>query len=301
MTSSQHKRRKAQQNRPQLLDQFSERDIRSWLSISEELKEYWYRLHYHLLGLQQAHINVLCDSLLQTQSVFIKVDNWIRIVDHLYTLEPLSAKGSLINGGRFNIGKGLDNNPFPAFPALYIAENYDTAYLEKFGGTTRHNKNTLSGEEFSLRKSNSFSSIRLNGELHQIFDLTRTNNLNKFTNIIKTFKMPSDLKALTKKLNIPPPYLITKPSHLKRSFMATSWQHFPIMYDMPSNSQIFARILILAGFEGILYRSSKSKNNCVAVLLDNFDDSESHINLSDPAPTQVKHTKLDKNNWKDLI
>jgi hypothetical protein len=57
-----------------------------------------------------------------------------RIVDYRYSLDPLSTAGSVRNdGGRFNIGAALSPGAFTAFPALYVAEDYPTAFLERFG------------------------------------------------------------------------------------------------------------------------------------------------------------------------
>ena len=110
-------------------------------------------------------------------------------MDYRYSLEPLSAKGSLAHGGRFNVGQNIDSSRFSSFPCLYVAEDYDTA----------------------------------------------------------------------------------------------------------ANSQIFARFLKEAGFEGVLYRSTKCRGLCAALFPDNLGGSDSYIELADRAPPEVKIKRLDHN------
>ena len=58
---------------------------------------------------------------------------WVRIVTYQYSLEPLSYAGDLRDiGGRFKAGAELENGTLKPRPALYIAENLETAFREKF-------------------------------------------------------------------------------------------------------------------------------------------------------------------------
>ncbi len=289
-----------QQGRIHHLDQFNQDDIRLWKAMSVGLISYWVRLFYFLEGQRNLYGDEISNALREVDSLTVNIVEWNRIVDWQYSLEPLSAVGSTKAGGRFNIGSDLDSRKFPAFPALYCAENCETAYAEKFGTTETRSKTKLSGDELALRDNNSFASIRIKGKVHNIFDLQKAVNLKKFSEIINSFKMPNELKELAISLNIPPPWLVTSPSQLKTTMLEENWRQWPVQYDIPSNSQIFGRLLVAAGFEGILYPSTKGTKKCLAIFLENFNGSESFLELMDASPKGVKHNKLDKSTWSNL-
>lgn len=284
-----------------LLDQFQEADLKHWQQMSDELDSFRVQTFYHLEGLRNLYEDKLLNSLQQTPSISVNVDNWQCIVEYRYSLEPLSAKGSLINGGRFNIGSDINSAIFQPVPALYCAENYETAYEERFGTTHNSNQNKLSGQEFALRTTGSFSCVVLKGNIFNVFDLTKTSNLRRFVDIIKTFELTKEIEDLAKFLKIPQPWLLTKPSDLKKVFLDPNWRQIPVLHDIPANSQVFGRLLVTAGFEGILYPSTKGPNHCLAVFLHNIDGSESHLELADPTPPGTIYNRLDADTWPELI
>ena len=53
------------------------------------------------------------------------------------------------------------------------------------------------------------------------------------------------------------------------------------------DSQIFGRLLMAAGFEGMRYPFTKGQHNCIAVFLNNLDGSDSYIELFDEPPSGV--------------
>jgi hypothetical protein len=95
-----------------------------------------------------------------------------------------------MRGGRFNIGDDLDPGQFAPFPALYVAENYETAYAERFGAVTAAEAGGFTGQEYALRQPGSFSAVRLSGEAHQIFDLRNARALEPFVDVVRRFPMP---------------------------------------------------------------------------------------------------------------
>jgi hypothetical protein len=112
--------------------------------------------------------------------------------------------------------------------------------------------------------------------------------------------MPKELKELGIPLGIGPPWLITTPSQLKQSLLEAHWRQWPIQYEIPSNSQIFGRLLVNSGFEGIQYPSTKGKKNCIAIFLENLVGSKSYIELVDTPPPGVSYKKLDADTWQNL-
>ncbi len=281
-----------------LLDQFSTQDLRRWKRNSNLLNRYRVRQFYELEGLRELSRESLVDALKQTPYDHLRINEWARIVNYRYSDQPLSAKGSLFGGGRFNIGSNLDSSRFTPFPALYIATDYDTAYAERFGSPPNSGPG-LQPHELSLVSPRSFTNVCLNGEAHGLFDLRSQRNLSRFSKIISEFRMPSELLQLATDLGLPGPLLLTKPKLLFDSLMGT-WTDMPSQYGLPSNSQIFARFVREAGFEGIVYKSTKGPGICVALFLDMWEGSDSYVELGDEAPFSSTITRLDQNSAKDL-
>ena len=152
-------KKKNQPNNSILLDKFSDADLRTWNRVAELSEEYHVKLFYHLESLRIIHHKDLCRALQNRPSLTMKEDNWWRFIDHEYTNTPLSAKGSITKGSRFNIGNDLGSMGFKPFPVLYIAEDEETAKTEKFG--VRKAANGLSNEELALRKTSSYTAVQI--------------------------------------------------------------------------------------------------------------------------------------------
>jgi len=110
-----------------LLDQFSLGDIRKWSRLRDELAGMHWEF-FSNLAFQRSKIENQLKSALGTAAVRdYRFKGWQRLVTYQYSDDPLSVEGSLVDpGGRFNIGD-IDQARFPVFPALYIAEDKDTA------------------------------------------------------------------------------------------------------------------------------------------------------------------------------
>ena len=147
------------------LERFTDADLRTWKRQAQDLERYHVQLFFHLEGQRALCHEDLCDALRQSAPASIVVDRWARIVDYKYSLQPLSAAGSLVHGGRFNIGGDLDPGKFPVFPALYLAEDYDTAYAERFGQRPSAS-GQLDGHEYACAQLATLSKpIRDSGQL----------------------------------------------------------------------------------------------------------------------------------------
>lgn len=289
----------SQTNSPVILEKFDEVNFKAWNKLSKQLDEFNLKLFYHLEGLRAYHHEALCDALRDTKIIELRHSDWWRCVDFQYSNEFLSSKGSMIKGGRFNIGNDLGTMGFKPFPALYLAETKDVAECEKFG--LEKVANGLSNQELALRKPTSFAAIRLEFELHNVYDLTKLTNLKKFSNIISEFHITSELKDLALEINKNLAELITSPKMLKDNLLSNGWRYYPVQHNIPSNSQLFGRMLKDAGFEAIMYPSTKfNKKNCMAIFTENLMHSASYIETMDKAPNSVKHKRLDSDNWLEL-
>jgi len=281
------------------LENFTDTDLRTWKRQAEDLERYHVQLYFHLEGLRALRHEDLCDALRQSAPASITVDCWARIVDYKYSLQPLSAAGSLVRGGRFNIGNDLDPGKYPAFPALYLAEDYGTAYAERFGQRPSASGG-LEGHEYALRAPGSFTSVNVNGQFHNLFDLRNARNLREFTKIVSAFDLPKELRDLAASGRIKGPLLVKNAGQLKDSLLAHNWRLYPSQYEIPANPQVFGRLVIDAGFDGVVYESTKGPKACVALFPTNFPGSESHVELADEPPRGATHTRLDQESWREI-
>ncbi|MCR4330834.1 MAG: RES family NAD+ phosphorylase, partial [Patescibacteria group bacterium] len=202
-------------------------------------------------------------------------------------------------GGRFNVGRDLDPTQFPVFPCLYCGSDFQTAYAEKFGVVAT--PTVLEAHQLALRIPESFTAVRLQINISHIFDLQKISNLTLFTAVIRKFRMSAELKELAKQLGKKPPWLIQEADQLRAALLANDWRAFPMQLGIPANSQVFASLLIEAGFEGVLYPSSKGGGQCIAIFPQNFHDAQSSVNLLDRAPLPSCISSLNSESLLELI
>jgi RES domain-containing protein len=83
-------------------------------------------------------------------------------------------------GGRFNYGVDIDSARFAAFPALYLAESFETGLREMQGLTREDNRDGLSASELNLCAEHGVAWVPIKGTVSNIFDLTKVSNLDGF-------------------------------------------------------------------------------------------------------------------------
>jgi hypothetical protein len=66
-----------------------------------------------------------------------------------------------------------------------------------------------------------------------------------------------------------------------------------VQFDLPAPSQVFGDLLRDAGFEAVLYPSTRGDGHCVAVFPDNFKSSRSFLEVAPPVPREASMTRLD--------
>ena len=115
------------------LDRFSEKSLQQWQTASRDLDEFQDSLHFGPEPERRRYRAELIASLNSVGGVELSLRNWSRLVTYQFSMNPLSAAGSLHDiGGRFNAGIDLDSQTLDPWPALYLAEDYETAFREKF-------------------------------------------------------------------------------------------------------------------------------------------------------------------------
>lgn len=259
--------------------------------------------HYCYFARQRAGIFDELKLSLAEKCIEYEFHHWQRVVDYKYTLTPLSAKGSIVDpaGGRFNIGD-IDQTRLPRFPALYLAEDRETAYKEKFSLPDKLTKeyNGITAEQLVLTSNKSITIVCLKGKIKQVLDLRKSETLKKFFKLIKPITLPKKFLKRARHLNVFPMHEVKTLEELLKTIFAPDWRVQPMIYDVPSNSQILGQIAHAAGIEGILYPSKiSSKKSCLAVFPDNFENSPSYISIEDATP-EICISKLDYATFPDL-
>jgi hypothetical protein len=178
------------------LERFTTASLHQWITAATRVEALHRALYFGLETLRQRDGPRLIDAVRSCTHNDYSIDHWSRIVDYRYSLEPLSVAGSLRgDGGRFNIGSALGPSAFTAFPALYCAADYPTAFLECFGAPPGPSSSGLTGEELALRKPTSFTHVSVRGQLENVLDVTDPATLRPIVDIIKEFQIPKPCRA----------------------------------------------------------------------------------------------------------
>lgn len=282
-----------------ILDMFSSLDLRRWRSFGSDVDRYHYDFFYSLESQRAANHDKIIESLSEVDGINFDKSNCARVVDYEFSSNPLSSVGSLRHvGGRFNIGSRVDPGRFNPFPALYLASDEQTARLEKFPEPINKNSK-LKPEEYALSNKKSHTIVFVECRLTNVFDLTKTKNLNNLVNTMKKFEIPKGVHEKAKDIGLGVPRLVKNSKELLNTIMMEDWRYLPAQHSLPSNSQILGNLLQAADFSGVLYKSTKGKGKCLAVFPKTFDKSDSYIRIEDKAPKEV-NVELNSKTWKKL-
>ena len=282
-----------------LLDRTSVGHIRHFRDVENQGRRLQWDFYAALEQQRGEHSNAIQKAILEAAQGPFSFNRWQRIVDFHRSLTPLSTRGSVLTdpGGRFNVGD-IDASKFPSFPALYLASDHATALLEKFGPADE--TRGLASNDYALRPSTSYSCLLLRGELESIIDLNEPQRLEPFVDIIKTFEIPKDLPKRAQQLGLENPSLVRSATDLVSVLTTVTWRVFPMQFDVPSTSQIFGRLAMSAGVEGILYPSSKTGHECLAIFPTKIS-GKSFVELESPVPDAVRHRRLDADTFQDFL
>lgn len=278
------------------LDRFSSADLERWRRLSADLDEYTDVLYFGLEPQRQRHQEELRQALANVPPYPLPIDSWVRLVAWQYSLNPLSAAGSLTAiGGRFNIGIDVDKAMADPWPALYLADNLETAFRERFQLARGDSVDGLAPEELALHRVDSFSSVFLSGHLDRVFDLTAPHALDALCAVLKRMKLPNEVKAIERRLKLSTnqrAFMVRTPQRLLDEVLEKNWRTAPVQFGLPSVSQIFAGMVREAGFEAIRYPSSKGCGHCVALFPDRLVSERTTLRLRDDAPAGIRQREL---------
>jgi hypothetical protein len=284
-----------------ILDSFTEAQLDDWTRGGDLLQRLADKVYFELELLRAAKYDALCDALRSSPGVSIDVNGWSRVTDWRWSLSPLSPAGSIKGiGGRFNIGETLDRARGQAFPCLYVAQSVETAYGEYFGASLSSQMGPLMLGELALRRESSFTTFLLNGRLDRVLDLREDTSLKPFADIIRRFNISSLTKAAFRSAGLPQREIIRSAKQLRRRLLMEpkAWRQEPTVFGIPVASQIFGRFARDADWEAILYPSLRGTGLCLGIFTENFQASDSRIEVVGAVPNGATHTVLDKNHLR---
>lgn len=276
------------------LDRFTEANLEQWKAVSADLDSLQATLFFSLEPARRNLRPDLIAALQKQPALHFAFTDWVRVVTYQYSDEPLSSAGSLYEyGGRFNAGIDLDANTLNPWPALYLAENYATAYREKFQLAHDGRVDGLDANELSLKQGDSHATVILCGQVTRIFDMTKAAHLDDVAKVLARITMPAEAKAYMKRLRIPnnAMYMLRTGKQLHDAVVEKNWRVLPAQFGLPAQSHVMAELVRAAGFEGILYQSTKGNGKCLAIFPEALDGG-SFIELRDPAPSSVQYPRL---------
>jgi hypothetical protein len=283
-----------------LLEYFSDQDLIAWRTRGADIQKYHY-LWYFELERQRASVQLqLLEALGVVSGISIDLAGWGRSLAYKYSSTPLSCVGSLKwVGGRFNYGIDIDSTRFAPFPALYLAEDMETGLREMQGLTRETTRAGLTASELNLCAKNGVAWVAIAGNVSNIFDLTNPDGLSGLVRVISKFKLSRDVRTAEDRLHAKPLKLVTTTEELFASIMTESWREIPTLVSTPSNSQLFGHLLSLAGFEGVLYSSTRTRKRNLALLTRQFENSTSVIRAISP-PATATQCELSSLTYRDL-
>jgi hypothetical protein len=285
--------------RSYLLDQFSAGDLRAWAERHDEALAFHWAFYAALLDQRSRIREEINHAIREAATGPFEIDSWHRVIPYEYSFQPLSAVGSVkvLNGGRFNFG-GIDPEKFPEFAALYLAKDRETALAEKLG-IPRPEAEQLGALDLALRSEGSTTMVMVKGHLEEVVDLTTIERLDRLVTLINGFTVPPELLRRAKRIGLPTPTIVKSIGELEKALLAPDWREWPAVFDVPATSQVFGQEVRAAGVEAIVYPSSKTNTQCVAIFPDMLGPN-SFVELIGPAPPDVE-TRLDATNWRRFV
>lgn len=272
-------------------------DILKSKAYFEQLVEFHWQ-YYSELAFQRNQIREQLKSCLREKACPFQCSRWQRVVKYRYSLSPLSTKGSLVDpGGRFNVGE-IDRTRYPVFPALYLACDKGTALAEVLG--REEDAAPLTPEELALTKPDSITVISVSCKLESVLDVRDGANLAGFVNLVRDFRLSRSLTEKARKFRFPV-RLVRSTTELLAALEQRDWRNWPMACDVPAACQVFGGLVMNAGIEGILYNSSITQKQCLAIFPQNFQNSSAFVQIDDTAPNVGVRCRIDSSNFNDVF
>ena len=283
-----------------LLEYFSDHQLVAWRTRGEKIQKYHYLWYFELESQRASTQPKILEALSTVPGISIDLASWGRAVAYKYSATPLSCVGSLKwVGGRFNYGIDVDSTRFSPFPALYLAEDIETGLREMQGLTRETTRAGLTAAELNLFSKNGVAWIAVSGKVSNVYDLTHPEGLSGLVQVLAKFKLSKRVRDAENRLRANPLKLVRTAGELFQSIMTESWREYPTLVSTPSNSQLLGHLLSLAGFEGVLYSSTRTGKKNLALFTRQFENSSSIVRAMAP-PAAATQCELSSSTYRDL-
>ncbi len=170
---------------------------------------------------------------------------------------------------------------------------------EMHGLTREMTRAGLSANELNLCAKDGVAWIAVSGKVSNIFDLTHARGLAGIVKVLSQFKLSKRVRDEETKLRANPLQLVATVRQLFESVMTESWREFPTLVSTPANSQLLGHLLSLAGFEGVLYSSTRTGKKNLALFTRQFENSASIVRAIAP-PSSATRCELSSSTYKEL-
>jgi RES domain-containing protein len=277
------------------LEEFTQGSLAKWREAGRNLDQLSAELFFSLERHRSRCSAELIDAVRAAASGPRSFTGWSRLVDYQYTNQPLSLAGSLKgDGGRFNIGAALNPATYTPFPALYAAEDFATAFRERFAMDQHQSVGGLTAGEIALRRDSSFSQVALHIHVESVIDVGDLSSLKAIAGIFGRIQMPASVGKLARRLGLKAPWLVRSASGLQQQLLHSNWRVNPVQYGLPANPQIFGRLCVAAGVHAILYPSARNAGRqCVALYPQNWRETACRVELVGPCPPELAVQRVD--------
>lgn len=223
--------------------------------LNQTQRDFWRVFQAFLFQEREKRINEIYSALSSNCIKDVDIEGG-RIVEAKYRNDPLNSEGSILwpPGGRFNLHRSGSYQHY--FRALYLADSFKTAYVEKFYKSQEELEGKFNPENYLLLEPASFSFYKLKLFSPLAIDLGDNKALKAFFEVIKDIPLPKNYEIQASKLGIDAS-LIKNFDVLKKSIFDSDYGQWDTWLDLPSNSQWLGLYARGAGIPLIIYPSQR--------------------------------------------
>lgn len=274
-------------------EKFVEHKLKQFEKYTESQVTYANLVETYLISARNNIIDQIEKSLTQNLKRNLKLDNLSRIVSSRFAHDPLNSIGSIKRppGGRFNFGQ---TTTFSSnyFQALYLAEDYDTAFEETYHSTQDSN-------------ISNFLHSKVECFLEDYLDLRDDKVFSEFFRVIDSIRIPKQFDIIANQFNVDPIILCPSAEVLKQHIFSPLFKAWDTYLNQFSLSQWFGFYCYQARIPGMIYPSVRHDGKFnIVIFYDNFENTNSYVGLSKPKDFPfINDTRklVDKNNFNDLM
>ncbi len=249
--------------------------------LDTEYFAFWEDYWVFLAREREKLIDDITDSLFSSKSGALEIKKLSRIVEASYGHDPLCTVGSIkAAGGRFNFGQ--ISSSIMSFHALYLAENYQTAFSEKYlyRDDEKLSEN-LNPTDLHFEEPGTNVHFKVDIQIESFLDLRQKGVLSNFLEVISKIQPTVELQAKAFKLKMGKLTIANTEDKLLKNILEPNYKQWGTWLDQPSNSQWLGHYAKLAGIQAIAYPSCRNSSGYnLAIFTENFENTDATIEIT---------------------